>query len=799
MRWLPAVLTDSYLKRFAAIVAVVFVVVAGVGVFFQGQVAGELRHEQQAELRTVAELEANAVGEWIERNGENTRLLSGLQEVETDDRERIDATLDSELERMPESTHSIHYIDLNTNTIIESTDDDRTGTGVYGLDWARGSLEENYHRDPSSVAVSQAYQGGDTTLISFASRVEGTERAIIVTVDATEVADGFRTPTESGFTQVVDGEGTVQLAQNDDVMLEEYAHGMGHVQMARDGETGTMDMSDMDLVVGYAPVPVEGTNWVVVTHAPRSEAFALVGTVTRDLFTLIGISLAGFLLIGVTLGRNTVTALDRLTRDAEAIARGDLDADIESTARDDEIGQLVDAFVDMKAYLSTVAAQADAVADQRFDADVLDEDVPGTFGETIDRMSEDVKRAQRDAERARREVEDLNATLEERADAFGETMSRAAAGDLTQRMDADAESEAMVTVAESFNGMMDEIEATLSRVRSFADEVAAASQQVTASTEEVERASENVTDSIQEISAGAERQDDRLTTVSSEMQSLSGAIEEVASSADEVATTADEAAETSEVGSDAAAAAVDELERIESQVDATATEVTALAEEVDEIGDIVELIADIAEQTNMLALNASIEAAHADGDGDGFAVVADEIKNLAGEAADATDRIDRRIAEIQETADATVEDMDEMYDRVTSGGETIDEALSSLSDVARAVEDLHTGVQEISEATDSQASSTEDVVSMLDEVAQLADQSSAEAANVSAAAEEQTSTLADVSESAQSLSERAESLRELVGEFAVDAGSGAGAESRVGDAPGATEDRPTAADGGRGR
>ncbi|WP_338738137.1 methyl-accepting chemotaxis protein [Haloplanus salilacus] len=791
MTWVPSAVTDSYLKRFAAIVAVVLVVVAGVGVFFQGQIAAELRHEQQAELRTVAELEANAVGEWIDRNSENTRLLSEFREVETDDRDRIDATLDSELDRMPESTHSIHYVDLNSDTIVESTDDDRLGASVGGVQWARGSLEEFYHRDSSSVAVSRAYRQGGVTLIAFVSRVEGTEKAIMVTVDANERATGFRTPTESGFTQVVDGEGVVPLAQDDDVVLQEYEHGMGHVRMARDGKTGTMDMTDMNMVAGYAPVPVEGTDWVVVTHAPRSEAFALVGTVTRDLFALIGISIAGFLLIGATLGRNTVGALDRLTRDAEAIAHGDLDTEIESSDRDDEIGQLIDAFVDMEAYLSTVAAQADAVADQRFDADILDQDVPGTFGETIDRMSEDVERAQRDAERARREVEDLNATLEAEADAFGATMSRAAAGDLTQRMDADSESEAMVTVAESFNAMMDEIEETLGRVRSFADEVAAASQQVTTSAEEVERASASVSESIQEISAGADQQDDRLTTVSTEMQSLSGAIEEVASSADEVATTADEAAETSEAGSDAAADAVDELQRIESQVDATATEVTTLAEEVDEIGDIVEMIADIAEQTNMLALNASIEAAHADGDGDGFAVVADEIKSLAGEAAEATERIDRRIAEIQETADATVDDMDEMRDRVTHGGETIDEALASLSDVAGAVEDLHTGVQEISEATDSQASSTEDVVSMLDEVSDLADQSSAEAANVSAAAEEQTSTLADVSESARSLSERAESLRDLLGEFDVDVEAG----PRTEDAVEAMGDRPTA-DGG---
>ncbi|MFB6102401.1 MAG: methyl-accepting chemotaxis protein [Haloplanus sp.] len=762
MRLLPSFVRDSYLKQFATIVAVVLVVVAGAGMFFHGEVTEELRHERQNELRTMAELEADAISEWLNRNSEKARLLSEFGSIQSGDRERIDATLQHELEQF-ESTRAIHYVDLDTRRIVESTADDRVGTTVPEVTWARGSFAV---KDASTVAVTEGYRQGGTEVIAFLSRIEGTDRAIMLTANARQRANKFRTPTETSFTQVVDSHGRVEFAQNEEAALEPYQHGKGHVRKAQNGETGVMDMPDRGLVVGYAPV--EGADWVVVTHTPRSEAYALAGIVTRDFLALIGISLAGFIVIGVTLGRDTVTALDRLTNDAEAIAQGNVDIAVETSDREDEIGRLTDAFVDMQAYLSTVASQAEAVADQRFDAAVLDQDVPGTFGETIGRMSEDVERAQRNVEQARREVEDLNADLETTADAFGETMSKAADGDLTQRMNPESRSEAMVTIAESFNEMMDEMEATLGRIRSFADEVAAASQQVTASTEEVRSASAEVSESIQEVSAGAERQDDRLTEISGEMQSLSGAIEEVASSADEVAATADNAAEISEAGSDAAADAIDELERIEAQTDATVEEVVSLADEIDEIGDIVDLIADIAEQTNMLALNASIEAARADTDGDGFAVVADEIKSLAGEATDATERIDRRIADIQESADCAVDNIQEMGDGVTHGAETIDEALASLDDVAQRVETLHTGVQEISEATDDQAASTTDVVSMLDEVERVADRSSAEAANVSAAAEEQTSTLADVSESAQSLTEQADSLQDLLDQFVVD-------------------------------
>jgi len=161
---------------------------------------------------------------------------------------------------------------------------------------------------------------------------------------------------------------------------------------------------------------------------------------------------------------------------------------------------------------------------------------------------QDVEAAKAEAEARSAEVERLNRRLETTADDYSATMDRAADGDLTVRLDADSESEAMEQIGAGFNEMMDEIEATMGEIQSFAGEVSAASEKTVAGVDTAEARSEDVSRSVTEIAEGADDQREMLERVSGEMNTLSATIEEVASSTETVADAAQETASIADEG-----------------------------------------------------------------------------------------------------------------------------------------------------------------------------------------------------------------------------------------------------------
>jgi methyl-accepting chemotaxis protein len=720
---LPAFFRRSYFRKYVLVLAVLVASMVGVGLYTQQQVGDELTAERHAELQTIAELEAADLDEWVATNRQRARMLSEHRGMQAEDPDSVDRTLLREQGRLPNDVYAVHYVDLQTGDIVRSTAGQMETKSLDDVDlsWRRGELAFTQSTD---VAVSEVYRNGGLQLVAFASPIPGTDRAVMLVTDATQHAKSFRQPVEGSHTQVVREDGTVLFDRYGKNVLTTYrdgdaAPGLDAAAAAEDGG-GVVERAADESVVAYAPVT--GTDWVVLVQAPRENVFALLTEVRTDLFILIGTAVAGFGVMGLTLGRSTVVSLRRLRTRAERLADGDMDVDL-SSRRVDEFGTLSDAFAEMRDALRERIEQSEATA----------------------------------------------ASLERAADDYGETMDEAAAGDLTVRMDPDAagDAESMAEVGRRFNRMMDEWEETVAEVGAFADRAAAASERVGTGTDEVSAASQQVSRSTQEITAGVADQLDTLQAVSDQTADLSATVEEIAAQADELATLSKQAATRGDEGREAATAVGREMDEIADQAEAVTARVSRLDEEVADIASVVDLIDDIAEQTNILALNASIEASRAGEAGEGFAVVADEVKQLAEETAAATDDIADSIASVREATTEAVEEMEEMQSSVEDGSETIDDGVDAIREAVDIVEEVDHGVHSIDEATDSQASATQEAADRVDEAASIAAQTHDEAEQVAAAAQQQTASLETVADEVDELADQTGDLAARVETFDV--------------------------------
>ncbi|MEX2673366.1 MAG: methyl-accepting chemotaxis protein [Phycisphaeraceae bacterium] len=280
--------------------------------------------------------------------------------------------------------------------------------------------------------------------------------------------------------------------------------------------------------------------------------------------------------------------------------------------------------------------------------------------------------------------------------------------------------------------------------------------QVSSSTQEVASAATEIAASSEEMAAGVGEQNQQVTQISAAIEQMNSSVVEVARKSADAASNAADSGKVAEDGGRVVSQTVEDIESIRDAVSAGAASVQELGKRGEQIGQIIEVINDIAEQTNLLALNAAIEAARAGEHGRGFAVVADEVRKLADRTTKATEEIGQSIHAIQAETNGAVQRMNTGTERVQQGVERATAAGDSLHRIVTSARDVAAMIQSIAAAAEEQSAASEQVGRNVESIAAVARQTS-EGSNqaVSAAAQ---------------LSAKAEQLQAMISRFRLDSG-----------------------------
>jgi len=459
-------------------------------------------------------------------------------------------------------------------------------------------------------------------------------------------------------------------------------------------------------VTYYAP-----WDWVIGVSAYEDDfgaAFRRLQAGRRQMlwtFLIVGLIVAvASTAVLLRFGRSVARPLNQMVQVATAIAEGKLNQRIEHRSAD-ETGVLAEAFRKMLAYMQEMAQTARRMAQGDLTVKVTPRSEQDELGQAFSAMVTSLRDATR-------HVAQTAATLASTSQQLSAATEQSSRG--TQ--DVAKGSEQLARTASEAAGAVDELEAA-----------------------------------IQQVKASSEVQKQSAAEAEEGMKQAAQAVEEVARSAQQMSSSAQQAAAIAQTGGQAVQETIQTMGRIQDQTLVSAQRVKELDKLGQQIGAIVETIEQIAEQTNLLALNAAIEAARAGEHGRGFAVVADEVRKLAEQAAASTKEISELIANVRHGVEQAVQAMESTSAEVEKGFTRSSEANEALAQIVQAAQTVANEVQGVTAIAQQMSASVQQVLASVSSVRAAAEENAAAVQTMGAHAQqvaETISAVASVSEEA---------------------------------------------------